>query len=220
MNRRVPWSAGLLLALVPALGGCSILSFVVEKTFSVVTPPPRTQPACSLAGKSVLILVDAAAAEMADQQPQLTNRVALALARELDAKRAAAAIINPQDLAVYAQRDPDYSRKTVVEIGRDFKVDLVVDVIVQSYVLTKATAGDTFSGYAAVALRVVDVKRSRQLWPDMNQLHLLEVSSPAGITSESPPQAEKILLEGLARKVGMVFAAYDLESLPLNPQVK
>lgn len=206
--------------LVLSLLGCGPCNYAAEKMFLLFGPTPKTRPAFSLEGKSILILVDVGNQDLADDYPLLTYQVAKIVAAELSDRRAAASIVSPRDLVTYAQREPDYRRKSAVEIGEAFNVQQVLHVVVQSYALEAAAGGDSYNGMTDVGLRVIDVAAKQQVFPDMETLHFLEVKSPMGITADSQEAAERILLDGLALKVGQVFVAYDLDSLPKKPQVK
>jgi len=217
--RTILKGAGLLLLALTMIG-CGPLNFLVVKTVALFSPPPKTQPLYSLEGKSIVVLVDAANQDLADSHPQMTYKVARAVAGELSDRRAAASIVSPRDVVTYAQSEPDFRRKSAVAIGTNFNVDLVVHVIVQTYHLAGAAASDTYSGMAGVGLRVIDVQGRRQAFPDMERLHLVEVRSGTGITAGSLAGAEKTLLDALALKVAQVFTAYELDELPKKAEVK
>jgi len=220
MTKNNVLTLAVLALLAAALSGCGALSYFTEKTFSAVTPPAMSKPAHSLAGKTVVVLVDAAPGLQTEGTPQVALRVAQAVARELADRKAAAAIVNPQDVAIAAQSDPQFGRKSVVDIGREFQADCVVYLVLQSFVLTQATGAESFNGYISVGVRVIDVKAGAQIWPAMDQVHFLDAASTAGIKADSQRQAEQVLLAGLARKVGMLFVSYNLEEAPRGAEVK
>jgi len=219
MMKTILKAVGVLLLALTMLG-CGALNFLVQKTVTLFSPPPKTQPLYSLSGKNIVILVDAATQELADRYPQMTYRIARSLAAELSERRAAASIISPRDVVTYAQKEPEFRNKSAVAIGRNFKVDLVVHLIVQGYHLSGAAGGDSFNGMADIGLRVIDVHEKRQVFPDMERLHMVEVRSPTGITAGSRPTAEKALLDGLTLKISRAFVAYELEELPRKAEVK
>ena len=80
--------------------------------------------------------------------------------------------------------------------------------------------GDRYSGECVVALRVIDAEENQQIFPDLEQFHVIEARTPTGISAQSRQEAEKVLLEGLARKVGHVFAAYEVEERSEHPEVQ
>ena len=217
--RTILKGAGLLLLALTMIG-CGPLNFLVEKTVALFTPPPKTRPLYSLEGKSIVVLVDAASQDLADSHPQMTYRVARAVAGELSARRAAASIVSPRDVLTYSQSEPDFRTKSAVAVGANFNVDLVVHVIVQTYHVAGAAAGDTYSAMAGVGLRVIGVQDRRQVFPDMERLHLVEVRSGTGVTASSLAAAEQTLLDALALKVAQVFTAYELDELPRKAEIK
>jgi len=212
------WLAGLALAV--ALSGCGLIDFAVEKGVGTVTPPAMSKPVHSLAGQRVVVLAEAAPGLAPEGAPLAALRVAEAVAKELSDRRAAAEIVNPRDVTLQAQRDPDFNRKSVAEVGALFKADAVVYLVIQAYAVTGAAEAESYTGYVSTAVRVVDVKSKEQVWPPMNQVHFLEARSTVGIKADSLRQAEKVLLAGLARKVGMLFVPYNLEDQPLAPEVR
>ena len=218
MKRLLQIIAVALLSL--ALLGCGPLDFLLTKTFQLFQPPPKTKPLYSLAGKSALILVDPANQDLSERSPQVAYSIAKALAAELSARRAAGSIVSPRDVVTYAQSEADYNRKSAVEIGRDFSVDLVLHVVIQTYHLDTAAGADSYNGAVELGLRVIDVAAGQQVFPDMGQLHLVGVRSPAGIAAEDAVKARKILLDGLVLKTGQVFVPYLIEELPRKAQVR
>jgi hypothetical protein len=210
--------AAAMMALT--LLGCGGLDYLLSKTFAVFQPPPKTTPLYSLEGQRIVLLVDVANQDLAERRPVLTYKVAKALAAELNRERAAASIVSPRDLVTYAQKEPDFARKSAVEIGRQFQADLVLHVIIQGYGLQAAAGVDSFNGAAEVGIRVIDVEAARQAFPDMQQLHLVAVRSATGIQADGLMQAEKAVLDALALKIGQVFVAYEIEALPRKAQVK
>ena len=81
-------------------------------------------------------------------------------------------------------------------------------------------AADSYAGRVSLELRVVDVKAGRQVYPDMGQGRMIEARSPSGIQAEGRSEAEKVLLGGLARKVGKIFVPYVVEELPRGAEIQ
>lgn len=210
-------AAGLLAI---SLSGCEALGLVLGKTAEVVQGPPKTTPSFSLQGKNLVILVDVANQDLLEVYPTIRYRVAMAVAQELGRKRAASSITSPRDLMTYAQTEPDYSRKSAVEIGKHFGADTVLHLVVESYGLGRAAGAENFSGLAEVGLRVIDLAKAAQVYPDTDRFQVLSVKSSTGITAETPSQAEAKILDALALKVGQLFVEYEVESLPRKPEVK
>lgn len=203
-----------------ALGGCGALSYITEKTFQMFTPPQKTRPSYSLKGKSILLLVDTATQEVSSRHPGMKFALAKTIAKELSDRKAARSIVNPRDMIAFAQSRPEFARMGVVEIGAAFEVDQVVQIVVNNYHLQRTLAADSYAGRVSLELRVVDVKAGRQVYPDMGQGRMVEAGSPSGIQAEGRSEAEKVLLGGLARKVGMIFVPYVVEKLPRGAQIQ
>ena len=218
--------AALMMVLVLAatgLGGCdqSAIGFFVQETGALFSAPAKTKPALSLEGKDVLLVVDAARRELTTEHPRLGLLTAAALVHELNAKAAARHITDPNELAVFARNRPkDYSQLSLVELGRQFKDDLVIHVVIEDYRLETNPGTDNFAALVAVSLRVIDVAKGDQIFPELGGEDDLDVRSEAGIAASSPQAAEKVLLDGLALKIAQLFVAYEVDKLPLHPEVK
>jgi len=202
------------------LFGCGGLDDVLMKATQLFQGPPMTVPRFSLEGRSVVVLVDAGNQDLVEQHPQMRYKMARIVVAELESTRAAQAIISPREVAAATQTDPDFSSRSTVEIGKHFEVDMVLHIVVRTYAIRPTTGTDTFSGRIDIGLRVIDVTEARQVYPGLERFHFLDVHSPTGISADSASRAEDKLLEGLALKVGQVFAEYEVESLPRADEVK
>lgn len=214
---------GLLIALTllsALLSGCDAVGVLFSKTGAVMQGEPKTKTSFSLEGKSLVILVDVANQDLLETYPAIRYRVAMAVAQELGRKRAAASIASPRDLMTYAQTEPDYNRKSAVEIGKHFGADTVLHVVVENYGLSRAAGSESFSGMAEVGLRVIDVAKAAQAYPDTDRFHSLEVKSKTGISAENTGQAETKVFDALALKISMLFVTYEVDSLPRKPEVE
>lgn len=200
--------------------GCGPFGFVLDRTITLFTPPPRTTPKYTFGDKSIVILVDVANQDLAERYPQMTYGVARTVAAELSKTAAAGRIVNPRDVAMAAQHEPGFRTLSTVAVGERFGVDQVLHMIVTGYGLESAVGGGSYNGAAGVSLRVIDVAEREQVWPPMNQLHQVDVRSSAGITAATRAEAEETLLEGLALEVSMVFAEYFVEDIPRGREVR
>jgi hypothetical protein len=212
----------VLVLAASGLGGCdqSAVGFVVHEVAAVFTPPEKTKPALTLEGQDVLLVVDVARRDLATDQPRLTLLVAQSLAREMNAHQAARNITDPNELAAYARSRPvDYQQFSLVELGRRFKATRVVHIVLEDYRLAPAP-GDTFSASAAVTIRVIDVDKGVQILPEFEGETELDVHSAAGIAATSRQGAEKVLLDGLALKISQLFVSYEVDKLPLHPEIQ
>ncbi len=210
----------VLTAALSAAPGCSTVEYLVYKTGLMFTPPRKTKPLVKLNDSDVLLLVDVADQRLLSEYPMVRFRAGKAFHAELTERGAARRVVDPRKVLAYSQGDPDYVRKSAAEIGRHFGVDCVVQLVIQSHVLDKTLVGDRYGGESVVALRVIDAKANRQIFPDLEQFHVVEARTPTGISAQSRQEAEKVLLEGLARKVGHIFAAYEVEERPEHPEVQ
>ncbi|MBN2581486.1 MAG: hypothetical protein JXL80_00350 [Planctomycetes bacterium] len=210
----------VLAAALPTLGGCSFIDYMLVQTAKVFSPPPKTTPAYRLDGKNILILVDPASQDLLASSPRMPYAMARAIAQELSDHKAARSIVNPIDVVSYAQSEPLYAQMSVVDVGKAFKVDEVVQIIVTEYGLESTTGSDQYMGRVAIDLRVISVKKAKQVYPAMGQSQTIEARSSSGITAATRVEAEKTVMEGLAYKVGMVFAPYLVEERPMRSEVK
>jgi hypothetical protein len=202
------------------LFGCGGLDYVLMKTTQLFQGPPMTVPKFSLEGRNVVILVDAGNQDLLEQQPQMRYKMARIVAAELESKHAAQTIVSPREVVTATQADPDFSNRSTVEIGKRFKADTVLHIVVRTYAIRPTTGTDTFSGRIDIGLRVIDVTEARQVFPGLERFHFVDVRSPTGISADSAVRAEDKLLEGLALKVGQVFVEYEVDSLPRTNEVK
>ena len=217
--RNFALASAVVLSLL-VLSGCGAISYITEKTFAMFTPPQKTRPSYSLGGKSILLLVDPATQEVSSRYPGMKFALAKTLAKELSDRKAARTIVNPRDMIAFAQSRPGFAHMSVAEIGAAFKVDQVVQIVVNDYYLEQTLAADSYAGRVSLAVRVVDVGAARQVYPDMGQGRMVEARSPSGIQAEGRSEAEKVLLGGLARKVSMLFVPYVVEKLPRGAEVQ
>jgi hypothetical protein len=142
------------------------------------------------------------------------------VAQELSGRDAARTIINPLDVESFAHSEPNYAMMSVVDVGKAFHVDEVVQIVVTEYDLEPTVGSDQYMGRVAVDLCVVSVARQQQVYPSMDRGHTIEAGSASGITASSRSEAEKAILDALARKVGMVFVPYVIEEQPKRAEVK
>jgi len=220
IRSRGVWTMAAVGVVATSLAGCSGLDYMMAQTAKVFTPPPKTTPAYRLDGKDVLILVDPASQSLLARSPRLPYVMARAVAQELSNRKDARTIVNPLDVESFAQNEPNYAAMTVVDIGKAFRVDEVVQIGVTQYDLTPTTGSDQYAGHVAIDLCVIDVKKGQQAYPAAGRSQTIEAGSAAGITASSRGDAEKILLDGLARKVGMVFVPYLIDERPMRAEVK
>lgn len=203
-----------------SLFGCGGLDYILMKTTQLFQGPPMTVPKFSLEGRNVIILVDAGNQDLVEQHPQMRYKMARVVAAELESKRAARSLVSPREVVTATQADPDFNRRSTVEIGKQFNADTVLHIVVRTYAVRPTTGTDTFSGRIDIGLRVIDVAKARQVFPGLERFHFVDVRSPTGITADSATRAEDKLLDGLALKVGQVFAEYEVDSLPRTGEVK
>lgn len=219
-----PFALFLILFLAPAfLGGCSqsAVGYFVQEIGTLFSPPAKTKPVLSLADADVLLVVDLAHHDLAVDHPRLGLLAAQSLAHEMTAHHAARHVTDPNDLAAYARSRPDdFSQLALVDLGRHFKAGRVIHVVVENYRLESNPGEDSFNALIAVTLRVIDVDKGVQLYPELEGETELKVQSTAGVTAATPLAAEKILLDALALKISQLFVPYEVDKLPLHPEVQ
>ena len=201
-----------ILSLYAVFRGPSSLSLGDE-----IREPSSGLPASA---RNVVVLVDAGNQDLVEQQPQMRYKMARIIVAELESKHAAKALVSPREVVTATQADPDFSNRSTVEIGKRFKADTVLHLVVRTYAIRPTTGTDTFSGRIDIGLRVIDVTEARQVFPGLERFHFVDVRSPTGISADSASRAEDKLLEGLALKVGQVFVEYEVDSLPRTNEVK
>jgi hypothetical protein len=213
----------VLLLAATVLGGCgqSDVGYMVQMVGGLFSPPAKTKPVLSLEDKDVLLVVDVARRELATDHPRLALLVSEAVVRELRTKNAARRLVEPNELAAYARSHAnEFSQIPLVELGRQFKADLVIHLVIENYRLDPSAGTDSFAAAATVSLRVIDVAKGVQVYPELEGETEVEVRSAAGITAVSHQGAEKVLLDGLALKIAQLFVAYEVEKLPSHPEVQ
>lgn len=219
MRRHVATIFGLLLVAAAATG-CSTLGFLVEKTTRVVQGPPKTTPEYSIEGQHVLVLVDVGSTALETANPRLRYKVAQAIASELTEQKAAASVVSPRAVMMRTQMDPAFAGKSVAAVGREFDVDRVLHFVVEGYELERAVIGDSFNAYASLSLKIIDPETGEKVFPDSGGSKFVEVRSSTGIQKDTHRAAEQVLLDGLALKVGQLFVPYEINEMPLGPEVR
>ncbi len=213
----------VLFLTAAGLAGCDqdAAGFVVHEVVAIFTPPEKTKPALSLADQDVLLVVDVARHDLAVDHPRLTLLVADSLAHELKARQAARHLTDPNELAAYARSRPqDFNQLSLVDLGRHFNATRVIHIVLEDYRLESNPGNDNFSAAASVTLRVIDVAQGAQIYPELEGETELAVRSPAGVAATSRPAAEKVLLDALALKISILFVTYEVDKLPLHPEVQ
>lgn len=207
----------LLAAFSMCGGGCS---YIAEMGGRLFTKPPKTTPEYLFGTDKVLVLVDVADRSLEREMPRLNYDLAQAIILELDRTRATGGMVSPRVVAHYRQTTPNYQLMTVPQIGRGLEVDQVLHVVVHSLHLESPLMSDHYDGEIVLGLRVYDVATGNQVWPPHQMEHHLEGRTPTGINADSRSRALDKMLEDMAHKTGLLFAAYEVEKLPVRQEVK
>ncbi len=214
------WLALALVAASACAGGCDAFAWILVKTVGPFVPEDKVKAEYSLAGKSVLVLVDMADPALVSEHPRLEMALAEAVRKTLQEHQASGPIVPAASLAAARRTERDFARWSIAQIGRYFNVDLVVHVEVYDFRLRDSPGANVFHGYAEAAVRVVSPETEKQEWPALAAARLVTAETLPDVQPEEASELATLLTEGLADKVARQFFTYKPADLSLRPKVK
>ncbi len=213
--RRVAMVSALLL-LCLAGSGCN---YMLEMGGRLFTKTPKTTPAYTFTGEKLVVVVEMADPTLERELPRLGYDINQAIVTELDRMQATGGLISPRVVNGLRLR-PGYHRMSPGEIGAALGADKVLYVVVHRFAMESAMMADHYQAEATLGMRVFDVTTDGQVWPAHGMEHHLEARTPTGIIAESQSKAMQKIIDGIGQKAGLLFAVYEVDKLPLRPDVQ
>lgn len=212
--------AALLVLGVAAGSGCQEFAWVLTKTVGPWVPEEKSVAEYSLAGKSVLVLVDSEGAALSAAFPRLETALAERVIKILADRKAAGPLVPAHSVEAARRAEHDFGRWTVVQAGGYFNVDLVLHIQLSEFRLRDSPESTVFNGYGESVVQVVSPESAERVWPVLASARIIRVASVPGTEPEEAVEMEEIMVDGLADKIARYFFTYKKSELPMRPKVR
>jgi hypothetical protein len=226
MKQRAKLSIGvratLLLAVALAItcGGCDAMAYILSKTFAPFVPEPAIRAQYELKGKSIVVLLDFEDPLLAEEHPRVQIDLARNICLKLDARKAIESYVEPRDLVILRQQEPDFDRWPISKVGRRCDADIVMHLNILEFRLKTSETSSVFQGRAEVGVSLVATTTGKQIWPELARPRLIQAEALPKPDVKNAADAERILTEGLADKISRLFYTHKTSELPLRSDVK
>jgi len=198
---RIATTAGIC-----GLLGCNLLAYPL---YLAAPEPTKKVPAefNKLQGKRVAIVVWAKP-ETLFQFPHVRLEVAAQVAWQLQQKVKNVQVVQPQLIADYQDRHPEWEGLPPAEIGKRFGADYVIFVELLEYTTRDPRSPTLYRGRARAGIVVYDVADPARKWP-LNPVTAEYPGGPVGVAAADDMAVHRGLLDLLGRKIAQKF--YDHE---------
>jgi hypothetical protein len=120
-------------------------------------------------------------------------------------------VVPAEDITRLRQRDPQFERRGVREIGRRLKADRVLHLNVRKFTLHDETVAPAYKGRFEIAVKVIDTSAEKaedvRLWPSSGEGKVVEVTTElhTGKGESYNEQLTRRLCEEMADKIAKLF---------------
>ncbi len=216
----MPTRATLLIALgltVTVISGCATIRWALM----AFAPPEKVQPQYTLEpGQTVLVFPDDWHEPLS--YPPLKRMLAEQLNFRLTRQDLAAATVPYTELLDLQSRENDFATTAIATVGSRLGANLVVYIDVRQFHLKENLDGPLWQGRMSAYVKVLDVARSKRVWPEDGtpEGYLVEVELPL-TESDDKAYGQRLAAElaaTMADRIAKLF--YVSLSDPLAPPVR
>lgn len=192
--------ASLIIVAAALVAGCNI----VGPLFVAFAPPPRVPKEYTIdPNRSVVVFVD----DRSSRLPRRTLRLTIAeqTQRLLMSEGVSRKVVDARAALAATSGETASSPMDIATIGRAVQADLVVYVSVDEFTLSND--GQSMTPMTQLAVKVIDAREDRRLWPDERAGRTLVVKPSS--TTKTPPRSSAELAkaeESLAQYAGVAVA--------------
>jgi len=203
LGRLIRW---LLAASLAAVCGCNLLAYPLYLT---APEPVRKVPAefDKLPGKTVAVVVWAEPATLF-QFPHIRLEVAAQVAYQLGRHIKDTHVVEPQQVADYQDRHPNWASLPPAELGKKFGADYVIFIELLKYTTRDPKSPALFRGRATASVAVYDANEPSRRWT-LTQAVAQYPARQTGLISGDDMSVHRRLLEQLGIQIARKF--YDHE---------
>ena len=200
----------LLLLSAANLTGCGLFGGfygVFIDPFIPRTPVPAEH---DMSQKTVLIWVDYQAES--DANPMLRRELTEHLRQELTDNRAAAAVIDYQQIAQQRLLHPEIMQMTIQQLGQRFQARQVMYLYVDNFQLTHEAGPGFYKPTVTGSLKIIDVDSGQRLWPtDQTQRPF---TFDTGFTEAPNDLQQQRMIRQLCQKTAQTLARFFYKHRP------
>ncbi len=208
---------GRLLILLGAvvLAGCDVPAFMYFLFPNNLQPPDCAELAAPSKDVKIVILVNKgpdARPEFLGADQELAQRLVYDLRRRYKENKDKITLVNPNQVAAFKDKNPDWQTKTIQEIAEAFHADFVINIELDKLDLYEPHSKLLFRGHAEISVKVFDAQKAND-GPiyQSEKTDNFPSSGPVDVMdTNNPTQFRDAFLAHLVKEMSRKFASHDV----------